>query len=132
MQGLQKFPNHVLFSDECRLEIIPNLRRLVQIRNGERLHCNMVYHTMKYGRYAIMLSGAIKGDGSRVLVKFPINLNSEIYQNVLGAGLVELYDSSDIFMQDNGPCHKSASTLVYLDQKKVSSEKLAPAILRFK
>ena len=110
--------NHVIFSDECRLEIIANRRR----RNGQRLQYNMVCHTMKYGGYAIMQRGAIKPDGSRALVKCPIKLNSEAYQNVLYAGLVKLYDSTDIFMQDNAPCHKSASTLAYLDQEKVSSE----------
>ena len=48
-----------------------------------------------------MLWGAIKGDGSRDLVKCPIKLNSEAYQNVLDAGLVELYDISNTFMQVN-------------------------------
>ena len=75
--------NHVIFSDECILEMIPNRRRLVRRRNGERLQYTMVRHTMKYGRYAIMLWGAIKGDWSRALLKCPIKLNSDTYQNVL-------------------------------------------------
>ena len=66
-----------------------------------------------------MLWGAIKGNRSRALVKFPIKMNSEAYQNVLDVALVEPYDSSDIFMQDNAPCHKSALTFSYLDQIKV-------------
>jgi len=71
----------------------------------------MVCHTIKYSGYAIMLWGAIKGDGSRALVKCSIKLNSEANQNVLDENLVELYDSSNIFMQDNAMRHKSASTL---------------------
>ena len=77
----------------------------------------LVCHTMKYGRYAIMLWGAIKGDGSLALIKCPIKLNSGGYQNVLESGLVELY--GDIFMQNNVLCHKSASTLAYLEKKNV-------------
>jgi len=111
--------NQVIFSDECRLEMIPSRRRLVRRRRGTRLQNNLVCHTMKYGGYAIMIWGAIKGDGSRALVKCPIKLNSDGYQNVLEAGLVELYEDSNIFMQDNAPCHKSQSTLAYLDKKKV-------------
>jgi len=46
---------------------------------------------MKYGRYAIMLWGAVKGDGTRALIKCPIKLNSDGYQNVLESGLVVVY-----------------------------------------
>ena len=53
------------------------------------------------------------------MIKCPIKLNSEGYQNVLESGLVKLYRDSDIFMQDNAPCHKSASTLAYLEKKNV-------------
>ena len=66
-----------------------------------------------------MLLGAIKGDESRALINCPIKLNSDGYQNVLESGLAELYGDSDIFMRDNAPCHKSASTLVYLEKKNV-------------
>ena len=110
------------FSDECRLEKIPGLRRLVRRRIGRRLQNNLVCHTMKYGGYTIMLWGAIKDDGSRALIKCPIKLNSNGYQNVLESGLVELYGDSDIFMQDNAPCLKSASTLTYLEKRCVPFE----------
>ena len=79
----------------------------------------MVCHTMKYGGYAIMLWSAIISDRLTTLVKCPIKLSSEAYQIVLDAGFGELYDSSDIFMQNNDPCHKSAAILGYLDQKEV-------------
>ena len=56
--------NHVIFSDECsRLDMIHNRLRLVRRRNTKRLQYNMVCHTMKYGGYAIMLWGAMKGVG---------------------------------------------------------------------
>ena len=94
-------------------------RMLVRRRIGSRLQNNLVCRTMKYGGYSIMLWGAIKGDGSRVLIKCPRTLNSSGYQTVLDEGLTPLYDASNIFMQDNAPCHKSASTLAYLERKKV-------------
>jgi len=61
-----------------------------------------------------MVLGAIKADGSRVLIKCPITLNSSAYQLVLENGLAQLYDANNTFMQDNAPCNKSASTLVCL------------------
>jgi len=111
--------NNVIYSDECRLQMIPTRRRLVRRRLGTRLQNNLVCHTMKYGGYSIMVWGAIKGDGSRVLVKCPTKLNSSEYQVVLDQGLKELCDTSNTFMQDNAPCHKSASTLAYLERRKV-------------
>ena len=53
------------------------------------------------------------------LIKCPITLNSSAYQVVLENGLAQLYDASNIFMQDNALCHKSASTLAYIERKKV-------------
>jgi len=66
-----------------------------------------------------MVWGAIKGDGSRILVQCPQPLNSSSYQQVLDSGLFQLYGSYSVFVQDNAPCHKSRSTLNYLDNKQV-------------
>jgi transposase len=111
--------SNVIFSDECRMQMMPTRRRLVRRRKGTRLQTNLVCHTMKYGGYSIMVWGAIKADGSRALIKCPITLNSSAYQVVLENGLAQLYDANNTFMQDNAPCHKSASTLAYLERKKV-------------
>ena len=67
-----------------------------------------------------MVGVAIKGDGSRVIMRFPNRLNSMGYQDVLESGLFKLYGSDSVFVQDNGLCNKSRSTLTYLDNKKVS------------
>jgi transposase len=109
----------VVFSDETKLEIFPTRRRLVRRRKGTRLQNNLVCKTMKYGGFSIMFWGAIKGDGSRTLIKCPIRLNSSAYQTVLESGLIGLYDSSETFMQDGAPPHRSASTLAYLERKNV-------------
>jgi len=106
--------SNVIFSDECRMQMVPTGRRLVRRRKGSRLHTNLVYHTVKYDGYFIMVWVAIKADGIRALIKCPIKLNSSSYQVVLENGLAQLYDANNTFMQDNAPCHKSASTLAYL------------------
>ena len=66
-----------------------------------------------------MVWAAIKDDGSRVIMRCPNRLNSMGYQDVLELGLFKLYGSDSVFFQDNAPCHKSRSTLTYLDNKKV-------------
>ena len=97
----------------------PIRRRLVRRRLRTRLQNNLVCRTMKYGGYSTMVWDDIKGNGSRALVKYQITLNSPEYQAVLDQGLKELYNMSNTFMQDNAPCHKSASTLAFLDRRKV-------------
>ena len=66
-----------------------------------------------------MVWAAIKGDGSRVIVRCSNILNSMEYKDVLESGLFKLYGSDSVFIKDNAPCHKSYSTLIYLDNKKV-------------
>ena len=52
---------------------------------------------------------AIKGDGSRVIVRCPNKLNSMGYQYLLESGLFKLYGSDSVFLQDNALCHKPRS-----------------------
>jgi len=64
-----------------------------------------------------MVWGAIKSDSSRILVRYPRRLNSTSYQDVLDPGLFQIYDSNSVFVQDNAHCHKSESTMKYLEKK---------------
>jgi len=66
-----------------------------------------------------MAWGVIKGDGSRILVRCIMRLNSTAYQDVLDAGLFQIYHSDSVFVQDNAPCHKSKSTMKYLEKKNI-------------
>jgi len=65
-----------------------------------------------------MVWGAIKGDGSRMLIRCPIRLDSISYQAVLDEGLRDILSEASIFMQDRAPCHRSRSTARYLGRKK--------------
>lgn len=86
---------------------------------GCRFLNRYVTKTVKYGGGSIMVWGAIKGDGSRILIKCPMPMNSVNYQRVLDQGLSNIYEDGNIFMQDGAPCHTSKSTISYLDQKKI-------------
>jgi len=95
------------------------MTRVVRRSQNYRYCSRYVIKTVKYGGPSVMVWGAIKGDGSRVLVRCPKTLNSCAYQEVLDSGLFQLCGPQSVFVQDNAPCHKSRSTLNYLDNKQV-------------
>ena len=53
------------------------------------------------------------------LVRCPNLLNSAEYQNVLSNGLFKIYDASNIFIQDGASCHKSRSSIKFLEDMNV-------------
>jgi len=62
-----------------------------------------------------MVWGTIKGNGTQILCRCPIILNSDTYQNVLHTALLPELNSNSIFMQDGTSCHRSRSTLRFLE-----------------
>ena len=68
---------------------------------------------------SILIWGAVKGDGSKILIKCPTRLDFTAYQEVLDEGLQDMYADDSIFMQDGAPCHTSQSKMSYLDNKKI-------------
>ena len=62
---------------------------------------------------------AIKGDGTRELVRCSNRLDSKEYQSVLSQGLFQVYDSLNIFMQDIATCHKSRCKMQFLEEEKL-------------
>jgi len=109
----------VLFSDESRVELVSSRRVYVRRMVGQRYKYNNLCKTLRFGGSSIMVWGCIKGDGSRMLVRCPKRLDSTSYQEVLKKGLFGLYDNDSIFIQDGAPCHRSRSTLQYLDRQKI-------------
>jgi len=108
-----------IYSDECRFQTYSNVSRVVRRPRNSRFCHKYVVKTSKYAGASIMVWGAIKGDGTRILVRCPKRLNARAYQEVLESGLPQLYDPDCVFVQDNAPCHKSRTTLDYLDMKGV-------------
>ena len=106
---------NVIFSDESRFETHPTRRRYVRrpIKNG--LKNIYTCKTLKYGGFSLLVWGAIKGDGTRILKQCPIRLNSTAYQVILTEALMPILDNNSIFIQDSAPCHKSLSTISFLE-----------------
>lgn len=110
---------NVIFSDECRIEMYQKSRLHVRRPRNDRFNHRYTLKTVKYGGFSVMVWGAIKGDGSRILFKCPDRLKSDEYQQILSVGLREIYDKDNIFMQDGAPCHKSRSTIKFLDDNSI-------------
>lgn len=116
---LPSFWNEMIFTDESRIELFS--RRREYVRRPERSRYNIKYttKTVKFGGKSLMVWGAIKGDGTRVLIRCPDRMNSEAYKDVLKRGLLPIYEAQNIFQQDGAPCHKSKMVSSFLDKKKI-------------
>ena len=110
---------HIIFSDESRVELTSSYRRYVRRPQGQWHNPKYTCKTVHFCSQSVLVWGAIKGDGSRKLLKCPHRLNSDEYQGILKKGLHNFYDNTYVFMQDGAPCHRSKSTLRYLDRRKV-------------
>ena len=58
----------------------------------------------------MLVLGAIRADGNRILIKCTPRQDSREYQQILSKGLAEVYEPQFVFMQDGAPCHLSSST----------------------
>ena len=116
--GVNDWKN-IIFSDESRIERHSMRRRYVRRPLHQRFQPRYTIKTVKYGGFSILVWGAIKGDGSRMLIRCPIRLDSVSYQAVLDNGLKDLLDKNSIFMHDGAPCHRSLSTAKYLESRKI-------------
>jgi len=111
--------SNVIFSDEARLQLYSTRRQYVRRPTGQRFNSQYTMKTVKYGGPSIMVWGAIKADGTKVLCRCPPILDSRNYQIVLDRELMHFLSTDSIFMQDGAPCHRSKTTLDYLDRRQV-------------
>ena len=94
-------------------------RRYVRRTMYQRFQPRFTTKTVKYGGLSVLVWGAIKGDGYRILIRCHVRLDSNAYHAVLDAGLQDLLEGDSIFMHDGAPCHRSLSTRNYLDGRKI-------------
>ena len=113
------FWRKVMFTDESKVELFSCRRKYVRRPIGTRLLNRYVCKTVRHGGVSLMVWGAILGDGSRILIKCPPRLDSVGYQGVIKIGLRKMYESDVLFLQDGAPCHRSKSTLTFLEREKV-------------
>lgn len=108
--------NNVIFSDESSIQLKPTLRVHVRRMNSYRHKKIYTLKTVKHGGKSLMVWGAIKANGERILIRFLKNADSVEYQRVLNEGLLSFLDNKSIFQQDGAPCHRSKSTQMYLSE----------------
>jgi transposase len=110
--------NKIIFSDESKIELYPRRQQFVRIPKGARLKPKYLKGTSKFTP-SIMVWGAIRNDGTKVLVRCNKNVNSLEYQRLLSLGLPKIYNTRKIFQQDCAPSHTSKSTCEYLERKMI-------------
>ena len=76
---------------------------------------------------SIMLWGAIRADGCKVLLKCEGSVDQNEYQRLLHNGLPQIYSTKYILMHDGAPCRRARSKTEYLRQKAVRILKDWPA-----
>lgn len=108
-----------VFTDESRFEIHSTRRRYVRRQIGHRFKNAYICKTVKFGGYSVMVWGAVKGDGLRMLKLCPVRLDSSSYQTILEDGLLPFLENDEIFIQDGAPCHRSKSTIDFLENNGV-------------
>ena len=114
------FPwSNVIFTDEMWTELY-GLRRAYVSRNvSTRYRNKYIYKTVKIGGHFLLLWGAIKKDGSRILLRCPSVMNSSAYQSILDEGLRNIYGQDSVLVHDGAPCHRSVSNQLYLERKNI-------------
>lgn len=111
--------NSFIFSDESKIYLHSNQKCFIRRNKNSRFSNTNTIKTKKFGGGSLMVWGMIKSDGSRFLVRISGTVNSKEYQNILSQGLIPNYFSGEIFVQDGAPCHRSASTITYLESNRV-------------
>ena len=106
----------IIVSDESKIELNPNWREYVRRGKNEGLNPKNVTLTKKFSA-SIMIWGAIRADGHWYLVRAPRNVDSETYQAILDAALLNMYTTRFFLQHDGASCHRSDSTRQYLTQK---------------
>ena len=84
----------------------------------------------KKGGKKLMVWGAIKSSGEKVLVKFEGNVNSEKYIAVLKDHLLPFMDLGELFQQDNAPPHTAQKTQFFCGKWCGNFGKLATTVAR--
>ena len=108
----------VIFTDEAKFQI--NARRRLYVRRNvsQQLVAKYLNLTVKHSP-SITVWGAIRGDGSRTIVRADDIVDSNEYQRILSDALPNIYSSRFIFQHDGAPCHRSASTTAFLEAKAI-------------
>jgi len=111
--------DNIIFTDEIWLELYDSRRAYVRRTVGTRFRNDYVCKTVKFGGRSLLLWGAIKAVGCRILLRCQLIFDSSKYQSILDEGLRDLYDRNSVPMHDGALCHRSVSTRLYLKRKNI-------------
>lgn len=119
----QRYWDHVLWSDETKLELFgPMDQRYIWRRNKQAYAEKNTLPTVKHGGGSIMLWGCFASTGTGKLKCVKGTMNSLLYQEILEENVMESVRNLRLgrrwtFQQDNDPKHASKSTREWLKKK---------------
>ena len=102
-----------------QIELYGSRRAYVQRKVSTRYRNEYVCKTVKFGGRSLLLWGAIKEDGSGILLRCPSVMNYSAYHSILDEGLRDIHGRDSILMHDGAPCHRLVSIQLYLERKKI-------------
>ena len=111
--------NKIIFSDEAKVETMPRRREYVRRPKGSNKFASKHVTPTKKFSPSIMVWGAIRGDGKRVLLIYEENVDQHYYKQILDTKLPQIYTSRHLFQQDGATCHTARSTMAYLRNKAI-------------
>lgn len=126
MNGLFKTGKKIIFTDECKLELHPRARQYIRRPKASALKQKYLSHSKKYSP-SIMVWGAVRGDGKRILLKCDGNVDAHEYQRILGIALPKIYNTRYFLQQDGASCHTARSTTLFLQRRAVRMLPLWPS-----
>ena len=121
----------VHFSDESKFNLFgSDGKRFVRCKNGEHFSPQCVKKTVRFVGGSVIVWGMISSLGVGPIVHFHSNINTSVYKELLRQhtlphlhkGRVE----TQIFMQDNAPCHKAKAVLSFLEEEEIVVMKWPP------
>ena len=116
----------IIFNNESKIEIAPRRREYVRRPPNKLFEAINVTGTKKFSP-SIMIWGAIRADGRRVIVKCERSVDQHEYQRILAIGLPHIYSTRYTLMQDGATCHTARSTTDFFRQRAVRMLGMWPA-----
>ena len=111
--------NNAIYTDECQILLQPVKKVYVRRPKNARYIEKYITKTFKHGLQSIMIWGAIRSDGSRVLVKCPKKVDAAAYKEILKRSFIPLCKKDDFIIQDNAPIHKAKESLKFIEDNKI-------------
>lgn len=109
----------IIFSDESKIELEPSTRQYVRRKVTDNKFAEKYVNTTKKFRKSIMIWGAIRYDGKRVLVRCNGNVDQYEYQRILDVGLPQICNNRFKLQQDGASSHRAYSTKQYFTRKSI-------------